>query len=93
MDKSFTNSYNLIENMTQSHYQWGNKRIHIKKSQTKGGMYDVKGLDHVNVMVDALTQKTENLTITPAAIVAVVNPLCDICIVQGHITFDYQFIF
>lgn len=32
-----------------------------EKSQTKGDMYEVRGLIHVNDMVDTLTQKIDNL--------------------------------
>lgn len=41
-------------------------------------MYEVKSLDHVNSKVDSLTQKIENLTITPATTVDTMTPLCEI---------------
>ncbi|KAI5385440.1 hypothetical protein KIW84_072152 [Lathyrus oleraceus] len=47
-------------------------------------MYEVNGMDHVNAKVDALTQKIENLTITPAAVVAVVAPNCELCGTPGN---------
>lgn len=53
-------------------------------------MYAVKGLDHVNVKVDALTHNIENLIITLPATVATINPLYEICGVQWHVTSDCQ---
>jgi hypothetical protein len=70
MDKPFLEAYQLIENMAQNHYQWGNKRTPVEKSQLKGGMYEVSSLDHVNAKVDALTQKIESLCVSPAATAA-----------------------
>jgi hypothetical protein len=64
MDKPYQEAYQLIENMAQNHYQWGSERAAIEKSNTKGGMYEVSGIDHVNAKVDALTQKIESLTLS-----------------------------
>lgn len=86
IDKPFQEAYQLIENMTQSHYQWGSEWTQVEKSQTKGGMYEVNGIDHVSAKVDALSQKIENLTITHAATVDAVTPNCEICGVPGHIS-------
>ncbi|KAI5383056.1 hypothetical protein KIW84_070451 [Lathyrus oleraceus] len=47
-------------------------------------MYEISSLDHVNAKVDSLTQKIDNLTITPATTVAAVAPNCKICGVPGH---------
>lgn len=47
-------------------------------------MYEVSGINHVIVKVDALTQKIESLTITPATTVAAIAPSCDLCGVLGH---------
>lgn len=84
MDKPFEEAYKLIKNMAQNHYQWGGECISVEKSQPKGGMYEVSGIDHVNAKVDALTQKIESLTITPAATMAAVALCCDLCGVPGH---------
>lgn len=88
MDKPFSEAYQLTENMAHSHYQWGSKRIPVEKSQAKCIVYEVGGLYHMSTIVDALTQKINNLTITPAVIVADVTPLCEICGVQGHVIID-----
>lgn len=84
IDKPYEEAYQLIENMAQNHYHQGGERTSIEKPQPKGGMYEVSGIDHVNDKVDALTQKIESLTITPAATVAAVAPRCDLCGVLGH---------
>lgn len=57
MDKPFKKAYQLIENMAQNDCQWGSDRTSIERSQTKGGMYEINGLDHVSAKVDALKQK------------------------------------
>lgn len=62
----------------------------MEKSQTKGGMYEVNGINHVNAKVDALSKKIESLTITPAATIVVVTLNCEICGVPGHITSECQ---
>jgi len=53
-------------------------------------MYELRSLDHVNAKVDALTQKIENLTITPTATVATIAPNCEICGVPGHASPECQ---
>jgi hypothetical protein len=55
--------------MAQNHYQWGSERTTLEKPQTKGGMYEIRGIDHVNAKLDALTKTLESLTTAPAAIV------------------------
>ncbi|KAK2457130.1 hypothetical protein QL285_004433 [Trifolium repens] len=90
MDKPYQEAYQLIENMAQNHYQWGSERAAIEKSNTKGGMYEVSGIDHVNAKVDALTQKIESLTLAPTAAVAAVQPNCELCGVPGHVPTDCQ---
>lgn len=47
-------------------------------------MYKLSSFDHINAKVDALTQKIDNLTITPATTVAAVAPNCEICGIPGH---------
>lgn len=88
MDNPFTEAYQLIKNMARNQYQWGSECTPVEKSQTKGGMYEVNVLDHVNAKVDALTKKIDNLNIIPADTVAAVTPLGEIYGVQGHVTSD-----
>ena len=90
MDKEYNVAYNLIENMAQNHCQWGGERTQVEKSQTKGGMYEISGLDHIHAKVDALTQKLDNLAITPPATVAAVTPNCEICGNPGHAAQECQ---
>ncbi|XP_058725551.1 uncharacterized protein LOC131596831 [Vicia villosa] len=70
--------------MAQNHYQWGSERATMEKYHTKGAMVEVNSLDQVNAKVEALTQKLENLTTTPAATVAQVAQNCDLCGLQSH---------
>lgn len=84
MDKPYDEAYELIENMAQNHFQWGGERAAAKKSTPKSGMYEVNGIDRVNAKVDALTQKIESLTITPAAIVVAITPNSELCGTPGH---------
>ncbi|CAJ2652576.1 unnamed protein product [Trifolium pratense] len=90
MDKPYQEATQLIENMAQNHYQWGSERAAIEKSQTKGGMYEVSGIDHVNAKIEALSQKIESLTLSPAATIAAVQPNCELCGIPGHITSECQ---
>ncbi|XP_045802435.1 uncharacterized protein LOC123896027 [Trifolium pratense] len=90
MDKPYQEATQLIENMAQNHYQWGSERAAIEKSQTKGGMYEVSGIDHVNAKIEALSQKIERLTLSPTATIAAVQPNCELCGVPGHITSECQ---
>ena len=85
MDKPYHDAYQLIKSMAQNHYQWGSDRTILEKPQTKGGMHEVSSLDQVNAKVEALTQKIESLTITPAATVAAVAPTCDLCRLHAHV--------
>ncbi|CAJ2641624.1 unnamed protein product [Trifolium pratense] len=84
MDKPYNQAYQLIESMAQNHYQWGNERTSVEKPQTKGGMYEVKELDLVKAKLEALTQKMESMTTTPAATMAATISNCELCGIQGH---------
>ncbi|PNX59899.1 retrotransposon gag protein, partial [Trifolium pratense] len=77
-------AYQLIESMAQNHYQWGSERTPVEKTQTKGGMYEISGIDHVNAKIDALAQKIESLTTAPKATVASTTQGCELCGAQGH---------
>ncbi|KAI5419186.1 hypothetical protein KIW84_043384 [Lathyrus oleraceus] len=90
MGKPYEDAYQLIENMAQNHILWGGERTTTEKPTTKTGMYEVNGIDHVNAKVDALTQKIENLTITPTAVVAAVAPNCELCGTPGHTNVECQ---
>ncbi|XP_050895566.1 uncharacterized protein LOC127102207 [Lathyrus oleraceus] len=90
MDKPFTEAYQLIESMVQNHYQWGTECPQVEKVEQKGGMFEVNSLDHVSAKVDSLTQKIDNLTITPTTTIAIVTPNCEICGVQRRVVTDCQ---
>jgi uncharacterized coiled-coil protein SlyX len=76
--------------MAQNHYQWGNERTTVEKPQTKGGMYEVSELDLVKAKLEALTQKMESITTTPAATVAATISNCELCGIQGHAVAECQ---
>ncbi|XP_045804300.1 uncharacterized protein LOC123897629 [Trifolium pratense] len=84
MDKPYNQAYQLIESMAQNHYQWGNERTTVEKPQTKGGMYEISNMDHINAKLDALTQKIESLTNAPKATMAATIQNCELCGAQGH---------
>ncbi|KAI5438249.1 hypothetical protein KIW84_024119 [Lathyrus oleraceus] len=90
MDKPYADAYQLIESMAQNHYQWGSDRTMVEKPQTKGGMYEISSLDHVNAKVDALAQKIESLNVSPPATVVAVTQNCEVCGIQGHTPTDCQ---
>ncbi|XP_050915581.1 uncharacterized protein LOC127130652 [Lathyrus oleraceus] len=90
MDKPYDEAYELVENMAQNHFQWGGERDAVEKSTPKSGMYEVNNIDRVNAKVDALTQKIESLTITPATTVAAITPNSELCGTPGHTNVDCQ---
>jgi len=91
MNKNYTATYALIEDMAQNHYQWTNERAMTDPTPFKkeAGMYEVSNFDHLAAKVDALTQKIEKMnvsTVTPTF----VSPPCEICGVFDHIRVDCQ---
>ena len=91
MNKTYTATYALIENMAQNHYQWTSERVITASSPSKkeAGMYDISSLDHLAAKVDALTQKFDKMntsSVTPAP----VSPPCEVCGVFDHIDVDCQ---
>lgn len=70
MNKTFTNAYNLKEDIAQNHYQLGSEHFLIEKTQSKCGSCKVSNFDHINVKVDMLYQNQDNLTITPTTTAA-----------------------
>jgi len=91
MNKNYTTTYALIEDMAQNHYQWTNERAITASSPSKkeAGMDKVSSLDHLAAKVDALTQKLDKMN-TSAVIPTLVSPHCEICGVFGHIGVDWQ---
>ena len=61
MNKNFTETYALIEDMAQNHYQWTSERAITAATpippKKEASMYEVSALDHLAAKVDALTQK------------------------------------
>lgn len=88
MNKPYPEACALIEDMTQNHYQWGTERFEVKKEETKGGIYEVKSLNHMNAKMDALAQKVESLVINPIATITAIKPECKICGTPRHITVE-----
>ena len=56
MNKNYTESYALIEDMAQNHYHWTNERAITAK---EAGIHEVSNFDHLAAKVDALTLKFE----------------------------------
>lgn len=90
MNKPFNDAYALIKNLARNHYQWGNEHTPIEKTQTRGRMYEVSSFGHMNVKVDTVAQKIDNLSISLAATVTIVTPNCGIYGVLGHIIAECQ---
>jgi hypothetical protein len=89
MNKTYTATYALIEDMAQNHYQWTSERAITASSPSKkeAGKYEISSLDHLATKVDALTQKFDKMNIS-AVTPAPVSPPCEVCGVFGHIGFD-----
>jgi len=91
MNKNYTTTYALIEDMAKNHYQWTNEMAITASAPSKKevGMYEVSNFDDLASKVDALTQQIEKMN------VSVVTPTCvsppsEICGVFGHIGVDCQ---
>ena len=80
MNKTYTEAYALIEDMTQNHFQWTYERditnVAPSPSQKEVGMYENSSLDHLAAKVDALSQKFDKIN-TSAVTPAPVSPLCE----------------
>jgi len=93
MNKTYTTSYALIEDMAQNHYQWTSERaitvvIH-SPSKKEAGMHEVSTLDHLSVKVDTHFKKFDKLSVsvvTPAP----VSPPCEVCGIFGHTCVECQ---
>ena len=93
MNKTYTTSYALIEDMAQNHYQWTSERaitvvIH-SPSKKEAGMHEVSTLDHLSVKVDTHFKKFDKLSVsvvTPAP----VSPPCEVCGILGHTDVECQ---
>jgi len=94
MNKNYTTTYGLIEDMAQNHYQWTNERattaVNASPSQKEAGIYEVSPLDHLAAKVDALTQKSDKMSINVVSPSSSILPPCEICGVFAHIDIDFQ---
>ncbi|XP_020266504.1 uncharacterized protein LOC109841993 [Asparagus officinalis] len=84
MNKSVRDAKQLIEDMTQNHFQWSGERSLPKKS----GRYDVDALDHIASRVDALFQKFDKMNMNSVASNSTTN--CEICGINGHSAVECQ---
>lgn len=95
MNRSKDVAYNLIEDMAKNYHSWGSTcEINVKSSKTCG-LYEVNPFVHMNAKVDALYQKIENISISPATHVTHATPAVLYCEIRGinrHITNDCQMI-
>jgi len=91
MNKTYTTTYALIENIAQNHYQWTSERDITASSPSKkeAGMYEISSLDHLVAKIDALTQKIDKMN-TSAVTPTPVSPPCEVCGVFGHIGVECQ---
>ncbi|KEH19623.1 hypothetical protein MTR_8g465210 [Medicago truncatula] len=91
MNKTYTATYALIEDMTQNHYQWTSERVITTSSPSKkeAGMYEISSLDHIAVKVDALTQKFDKMN-NSVVTHAPVSPPCEVCGMFGHTGVECQ---
>lgn len=54
MNQPYPEACTLIKDMAQNHYQWGTKQASVEMRETKGGIYEVSCLDHMNSKMDAI---------------------------------------
>ena len=89
MNKDFTTTYALIEDMALNLYKWTDERAIIDSPpfKEKAGMNEISCLDHLSVKVDALSQEFDKINVsavTPTSI----SPPCGACGVFGHTSIE-----
>ena len=92
MNKTYTTTYALIEDVAQNHYQWTSERaINVAPSPSKkdAGKYEASALDHLNAKVDTLFQKFDKLSVSVVT-PTLVSPPCEVCGIFGHTGIDCQ---
>ena len=87
MNKNYIETYALIEDIAQNHYQWTSERaitvVAPSPSKNEAGMYEVSSPNHLNAKVDAHFQKFDKLSVivvTPAPVL----PPREVCGIVGH---------
>ena len=83
MNKPYLEACALIEDMAQNHYQWGTERATVEKKETQGGKHEISSLDMMQVKMDALALKVQNMSQNPNTVAAVASE-CELCGTQGH---------
>jgi len=89
MNKDFTTTYALIEDMALNLYQWTDERTLNVSSPSKeeAGMNEISSLDHISPKVDTLSQKFDKINIsvvTPTS----TSPPCGACGVLGQTSIE-----
>jgi len=87
MNKNYTTTYALIEDMAQNHYQWINTAS--SPSEKEAGMNGISSFDHLFVKVDALTRKFDKMSISAISPASILPP-CKICGIFGHASIECQ---
>jgi len=93
MNKTYTTTYALIEDMAQNNYQWTSKRaitvVAPSPFKREADMYEVYDLDHLNAKVDTIFQKFDKLSVSVITL-APVSPPCEVCGIFGHTGIECQ---
>ena len=89
MNKDFTTTYALIEDMALNLYQWTDERAIIDSPpfKEKACMNEISSLDHISPKVDTLSQKFDKINIsvvTPTS----TSPPCGACGVLGQTSIE-----
>jgi len=87
MNKDFTTTYALIEDMALKLYQWTDERAIIDSSASKeeACMNKISSLDHLSVKVDALFQKFDKINVS---VITPISPPCGACGNLGHTSIE-----
>jgi len=89
MNKDFTTTYALIEDMALNHYHWTDEKTLtvFLPSEKEAGMNEISSFDHLSAKVDALSQKFDNINISVVAPTSILSP-CRACGIFGHTSID-----
>jgi len=89
MNKDFTITYALIEDMALNLYQWTDERAITISSPSKkeAGMNEISSFDHLSAKVNELSQKFDNIN-NSVVIPTSILPPCGACGISGHTSIE-----
>ena len=81
-----TKAYEFLENLSESSQQWDYTQR--DRNTKKAGMHEISADTNINIKLDALTRKIEDLALTKptAPVMNLQNETCNVCACPMHLT-------